>query len=454
MDGTVLVADDDRTIRTVLTQALTRAGCRVHATSSLVTLKRWVEEGRGDLVISDVVMPDGNGLEALPEISDMRPDLPVIVISAQNTIMTAIQAAEAEAFDYLPKPFDLPDLMKRASKALERKRMRPTAPREGGEGGGDDLPLVGRTPAMQALYKLVARVMNTELPVMITGESGTGKSLIARAIHDFSDRRNLPFVVVTPDDLGPIDGPAQVLSRAGQGTILFDEVGDLDDEAQARVTRMLDSLTDPAPRILSTSQLDMQQKIDQGAFRQDLFYRLGGVTIPVPSLRERLEDIPALAEHFLTRAERDGLSPRRLSDAAAEVLRTYPWPGNVRQLENTVQRLMVTGAEEEITRAEVEATLGAPSGGVLPQAVEGEKLSASVARHLQRYFDLHGGTLPPPGLYQRILREIELPLIEIALDATGGNQAKCADLLGINRNTLRKKITDLGIEVTRRRKLM
>ena len=454
MDGTVLVADDDRTIRTVLTQALTRAGCRVHATSSLVTLKRWVEEGRGDLVISDVVMPDGNGLEALPEISDMRPDLPVIVISAQNTIMTAIQAAEAEAFDYLPKPFDLPDLMKRASKALERKRMRPTTPRDGGDGGGDDLPLVGRTPAMQALYKLVARVMNTELPVMITGESGTGKSLIARAIHDFSDRRNLPFVVVTPDDLGPIDGPAQVLSRAGQGTILFDEVGDLDDEAQARVTRMLDSLTDPAPRILSTSQLDMQQKIDQGAFRQDLFYRLGGVTIPVPSLRERLEDIPALADHFLARAERDGLSPRRLSDAAAEVLRTYPWPGNVRQLENTVQRLMVTGAEEEITRAEVEATLGAPSGGVLPQAVEGEKLSASVARHLQRYFDLHGGTLPPPGLYQRILREIELPLIEIALDATGGNQAKCADLLGINRNTLRKKITDLGIEVTRRRKLM
>jgi two-component system nitrogen regulation response regulator GlnG len=198
----------------------------------------------------------------------------------------------------------------------------------------------------------------------------------------------------------------------------------------------------------------MQKKIDQGGFRQDLFYRLGGVTIPVPSLRERLEDIPALADHFLTRAERDGLAPRRLSDAAAEVLRSYPWPGNVRQLENTVQRLMVTGAEEEITRAEVEATLGAPSGGVLPQAVEGEKLSASVARHLQRYFDLHGGTLPPPGLYQRILREIELPLIEIALDATGGNQAKCADLLGINRNTLRKKITDLGIEVTRRRKLM
>ncbi|GKY89007.1 sigma-54-dependent transcriptional regulator [Sinisalibacter aestuarii] len=454
MDGTVLVADDDRTIRTVLTQALTRAGCRVHATSSLVTLKRWVDEGRGDLVISDVVMPDGNGLDALPEIAQSRPDLPVIVISAQNTIMTAIQAAEKEAFDYLPKPFDLPDLMKRAARALEQKRRVPKPVREAGAGQGDDLPLVGRTPAMQSLYRLVARVMNTELPVLITGESGTGKSLIARAIHDFSDRRNLPFVVVTPDDLVPMEGPSKILAKVGQGTLLFDEIGDLDAEAQARITRMLDSLTDPAPRVLSTSQGDLSRRLKTGEFRQDLYYRLGGVTIPVPSLRERLEDIPALAEHFLARAERDGLSPRALSAEATEILRAYPWPGNVRQLENTIQRLMVTGAEAEISRAEVEQTLGAPAGGPVVTLDEAENLSASVARHLKRYFDLHGGALPPPGVYQRVLREIEVPLIEIALDATGGNQARCAELLGINRNTLRKKITELGIEVTRRRKLM
>ena len=454
MDGTVLVADDDRTIRTVLTQALTRAGCRVHATASLVTLKRWVEEGRGDLVISDVVMPDGNGLEALPEISGMRPDLPVIVISAQNTIMTAIQAAEKDAYDYLPKPFDLPDLMKRAARALEQKRRVVTPKRDTAQGQGDDLPLVGRTPAMQSLYRLVARVMNTELPVLITGESGTGKSLIAKAIHDFSDRRNLPFVVVTPDDLVPMEGPAKVLARAGQGTLLFDEVGDLDPEAQARITRMLDSLTDPAPRIISTSQGDLSRRLKAGDFRQDLYYRLGGVTIPVPSLRERLEDIPALAEHFLARAERDGFTPRALSTEATEVLRAYPWPGNVRQLENTIQRLMVTGTEAEIARPEVEATLGTAAGNPVVTMDEAENISAAVARHLKRYFDLHGGALPPPGVYQRVLREIEVPLIEIALDATGGNQARCADLLGINRNTLRKKITELGIEVTRRRKLM
>ena len=457
MDGTVLVADDDRTIRTVLTQALTRAGCKVHATSSLVTLMRWVDEGKGDLVISDVVMPDGNGLEQLPEISKARPGLPVIVISAQNTIMTAIQAAEADAYDYLPKPFDLPDLMKRAARALEIKRRAPVtrAPDVTATEQGGDLPLVGRTAVMQALYRLVARVMNTQLPVLITGESGTGKSLIARAVHDFSDRRSLPFVVVSATDLEGMDGPSTVLSRAKGGSILFDEVSDLTEAAQGRIVRMLDSLGDNAPRIMATSQSDLMARMEDGAFREDLFYRLGGVTVDVPSLRERVDDIPLLAEHFLARAERDGSPVRRFGDSAIDLVRAYSWPGNVRQLENAVRRLVFTSAEEEITRAEVELVLGnQPAIEPLRSGGDGEKLSASVAKHLRRYFDLHGGVLPPPGLYNRILKEVEGPLIEIALDATGGNQAKCADLLGINRNTLRKKITDLDIRVTRRRKLM
>lgn len=465
MDGTVLVADDDRTIRTVLTQALTRAGCKVHATSSLMTLMRWVEEGKGDLVISDVIMPDGNGLEMLPKIGMERPGLPVIVISAQNTIMTAIQAAEAEAYDYLPKPFDLPDLMKRAARALESKRRAPSA-----AGGApvpaprsepiaaentDDLPLVGRTPQMQALYRLVARVMNTDLAVLITGESGTGKSLIAKAIHDFSDRRNSPFVTATAADLAGMDGPSELLARAKGGSILFDEVGDLDSEAQARIVRMLDGFGDNSPRIMASSQTDLMGRMEAGHFRQDLFYRLGGVTVNVPSLRERVDDIPLLADHFLARAERDGLTLRRFADDAMELVRAYSWPGNVRQLENTIRRLVVTSSEEVISRAEVESVLGSqPEIEPLVGGGEGEKLSSSVAKHLRRYFDLHGGVLPPPGLYTRILREVEMPLIEIALDATGGNQAKCADLLGINRNTLRKKITDLDIRVTRRRKLM
>ena len=454
MDGTVLVADDDRTIRTVLTQALTRAGCKVHATSSLMTLMRWVEEGKGDLVISDVIMPDGNGLDALPRISKLRPGLPVIVISAQNTIMTAIQAAEAEAFDYLPKPFDLPDLMKRSAKALDQKRHAPKVVVPVRE-AGDDLPLVGRTPAMQALYRLVARVMNTELAVLITGESGTGKSLIARAIHEFSDRRTLPFVVAQSADLQGIDGPATLLAKARGGSIVFDEIADYDADTQGRVVRMLDMLGDKAPRVMATSQTDLATRMEAGQFRQDLYYRLGGVTLHVPSLRERVEDIPLLAEHFLAKGERDLGTIRRLSQGASDLIRAYSWPGNVRQLENAIRRLLVTATETDIAKAEVEQVLGQqPSPEPLTGAGEGDRLSASVARHLKRYFDLHGGQLPPPGVYQRILREVELPLIEIALDATAGNQAKCADLLGINRNTLRKKITDLDIRVSRRRKLM
>lgn len=454
MDGTVLVADDDRTIRTVLTQALTRAGCKVHATSSLVTLMRWIEEGKGDLVVSDVIMPDGNGLETLPEITRKRPGLPVIIISAQNTIMTAIQATEADAFDYLPKPFDLPDLMKRAARALEQKR-RVQVARPGPQTEVEDLPLVGRTPAMQTLYRMVARVMNADLPLLVTGESGTGKSLIARSVHDFSDRRTQPFIVASDADLQGADGPSQLVARARGGTLLFDEIGDFGAEAQARIVRMMDSFSDTAPRVMATSQGDLAQRIADGSFRSDLFYRLGGVTLHVPSLRERVEDIPLLADLFLSRCEREGQGAKSFSADAMALLRAFPWPGNVRQLENTVRRLAITSPEAVISRADVEAVLGAEPAPEARAGLSGaDNLSASVAAHLRRYFDLHGGSLPPPGVYQRVLQELELPLIEIALEATGGNQARCATLLGINRNTLRKKITDLDIRVTRRRKLM
>ncbi|MGC3937148.1 response regulator [Roseobacter sp. EG26] len=454
MDGTVLVADDDRTIRTVLTQALTRAGCKVHATSSLTTLMRWVGEGKGDVVISDVMMPDGNGLEMLPKIAEDRPGLPVIVISAQNTIMTAIQAAEAEAYDYLPKPFDLPDLMKRTARALEARPQSPAAS-SSSDGRPDELPLVGRTAVMQSLYRVVARVMNTDLPVLIWGESGTGKSLIARAIHDFSDRRNLPFITAAAADLLDLEGPARLLARVKGGTLLIEEIADLPAELQARLVHMMDTPGDYQPRFLATSQTDLNDAMEAGQVRKDLYYRLSGATLTVPALRERVDDIPVLAEHFLAKAEAAGSAARQLSAQASEIFRNYSWPGNVRQLENAVRRLGLTSRAPEISASEVEQVLGAqPDLEPMRTAGNTEKLGASVERHLRRYFDLHGNMLPPAGLYTRILREVEAPLIGIALEATGGNQAKCADLLGINRNTLRKKITNLDIEVTRRRKLM
>ena len=454
MDGTILVADDDRTIRTVLTQALTRAGCKVHATSSLTTLMRWVAEGRGDAVITDVAMPDGNGLEMLPKISADRPGLPVIVISAQNTIMTAIKATEANAFDYLPKPFDLPDLMKRTARALEVASS-PSVKQSSPQTERDDLPLIGQTPVMQALYRLVARLMNTDLPVLIWGESGTGKSLISKVIHDFSDRRNQPFVTVTAADLQDIEGPARVMARVRGGTLVIDEIADIPTEIQARVARMMDTDRDDAPRFLATSQSDLAGAMKRGDLRRDLYYRLSGATLQVPALRDRVEDVDLLAQHFLQTAEAASDGLRILSAEALGLFANYPWPGNVRQLEHAMRQLALTSRAAKITLAEAEHVLNAqPDMEPLHRAANTERLGASVERHLQRYFDLHGSMLPPPGLYGRILREMEAPLIEIALAATGGNQAKCADLLGINRNTLRKKITDLDIEVTRGRKMM
>jgi two-component system nitrogen regulation response regulator GlnG len=457
MDGTVLVADDDRTIRTVLTQALTRAGCRVHATSSLTTLMRWVAEGKGDTIITDVMMPDGNGLEMLPKISTDRPGLPVIVISAQNTIMTAIQAADAKAFDYLPKPFDLPDLMKRVAKALEQKKVSRSSNKENEDvtDTNNDLPLVGKSAPMQGVYRLVARLMNADLPILVSGESGTGKSLITRVLHSFSDRRNLPFVLVSPADLVELDGPAKILAKARGGSLIIEEISDFSLDSQARLVQMIDNPGEYSPRFIATMQGRMLEAVENGVIRNDVFYRLGGATIELPNLRECVDDILILSDHFLKLQEKEGVQQRKLATKAKDLFRAYSWPGNVRQLENVVKRLGLTAREHEISLTEVEQSLESqPEIDGSFGEVGTEKMSNDIERHLRRYFDLHGNTLPPVGLYGRILKELETPLITISLEATGGNQAKCADLLGINRNTLRKKISDLELKVHRRRKLM
>ena len=457
MDGTVLVADDDRTIRTVLTQALTRAGCKVHATSSLTTLMRWVAEGKGDTIITDVMMPDGNGLEMLPKIASDRPGLPVIVISAQNTIMTAIQAADAKAFDYLPKPFDLPDLMKRVSKALEQKKtvIRSKKIELDLPDKENELPLVGKSAPMQGVYRLAARLMNTDLPVLISGESGTGKSLIAKVLHSFSDRRNLPLVAVSPSDLIDLDGPAKVLAKVKGGSLIIEEISDFSLESQARLVQMIDNPGEYFPRFIASMQGSMIEAVESGSIRSDVFYRLGGATIELPSLRECVDDILLLTEHFLNLLEKEGAPRRHLGIQAQDLFRAYSWPGNVRQLQNVVKRLGLTAREHEISLTEVEQALeNQPEMEGSFGKAGTEKLSNDIERHLRRYFDLHGNILPPTGLYSRVLKELEIPLIGVSLEATGGNQAKCADLLGINRNTLRKKISELDIKVARRRKLM
>lgn len=480
--GTVLLADDDRSIRTVLNQALTRIGCRVRTTGSTSTLWRWVEDGEGDLIVTDVMMPDGDAIDLLPAIRKKRPDLPVIVMSAQNTVMTAIRAADAGAYEYLPKPFDLKELITHVKKSLEGrapKEVNAPSPRTKDE----SLPLIGRSPAMQDVYRIMARLMNTDLTVMITGESGTGKELVARALHNFGRRKDMPFVAVNmaaiPRELietelfghergaftGATDRSAGRFELAQGGTLFLDEIGDMPPDAQTRLLRVLQegeftkvggrkSIRSDV-RIVAATHQDLRELINEGRFREDLFYRLNVVPLRLPPLRERVEDVPDLARAFLRRAEDEGLPKKGVSQEALDILSAQPWTGNVRELENLMKRLAALCANDVIDAAMVEEELAArPSSVAEPAPVMGESLGAAVEHHLNRYFSLHGDALPPAGLYDRVLKEVELPLIALTLMITRGNQLKAADVLGINRNTLRKKIRELDIPVTRSKKLM
>ncbi len=457
MHGTVLVADDDRTIRTVLTQALTRAGCRVRATSNTATLWRWIEEGEGDAVISDVMMPDGNGLDLLPAIVRKRPDLPVIVISAQNTVITAVKASEAGAYDYLPKPFDLRELLSKVNKALTRTE--PPKPDVTSVETQKGLPLIGGSAAMQEVYRIVARVLNTDLNVMILGESGTGKNLLASALHKLGGRSGRDFITLNAAT-ATIEGIDRLLTgedHGSGGTVYIDEVGEMPPDCQLK---LLGHLQNPAVqarnfRFVSSSSQSMPTLVDDGIFREDLYYRLNVMPINLPPLRERINDVAELTRHFLQSHAVSGLGNKTISPQAIDKMRQSMWPGNVRALENFVRQLVVLCPEDEISADFVTEQLAQlPSEKIRPQEGSGQSLSASVGEHLERYFNQHGDSLPPPGLYNRVIREVELPLIALTLSATRGNQIKAAELLGINRNTLRKKIQELDIVVTRGKKMM
>ncbi|MCJ8143068.1 nitrogen regulation protein NR(I) [Ancylobacter gelatini] len=475
--GSILVADDDAAIRTVLNQALSRAGYEVRSCGNAATLWRWVSQGDGDLVITDVVMPDENAFDLLPRIKKVRPDLPVIVMSAQNTFMTAIRASERGAYEYLPKPFDLKELIAIVGRALSEPKKPEAALRSGGD-ETDNIPLVGRSPAMQDIYRVLARLMQTDLTVMIAGESGTGKELVARALHDYGKRRNGPFVAINmaaiPRDLieselfghekGAFTGAnarsAGRFEQAEGGTLFLDEIGDMPMEAQTRLLRVLQqgeyttvggrTAIKTDVRIVAATNKDLRILIQQGLFREDLFFRLNVVPLRLPPLRERAEDVPDLARHFFLQAEREGLPRKQIDAAALDRLKRYRWPGNVRELENLIRRLAALYPQEIITASIIEAELATPIANSSPEeGGQDETLSSSVERHMNTYFGEFGDNLPPPGLYHRILKDVEYPLLSAALAATRGNQIKAAELLGLNRNTLRKKIRDLDIQIIR-----
>ncbi len=476
---TVLIADDDRSIRTVLTQALGRSGYQVRCTGNAATLWRWVEDGEGDLVITDVVMPDENGLDLIPRIRRIRPDLKVVVMSAQSTLMTAVKAAQRGAFEYLPKPFDLKELLAVVGRALAAPAPVSTVPVEPKD-AEERLPLIGRSVAMQEIYRSIARLTTTDLTVMVNGESGTGKELVARALHDYGRRRTGPFVAINmaaiPRELieselfghergaftGAMNRAQGRFEQANGGTLFLDEIGDMPAEAQTRLLRVLQegeftTVGGRQPiranaRIVAATHRDLRQAIRAGQFREDLFYRLNVVPIRLPPLRERLEDIPVLARHFLEKARDSGLPGKSLDQSALERLRQHRWQGNVRELENLMRRLAALYPQEIITGEVIHAELAeSGAGDDAPIAGSGapEPLALAVERHIRSFLAASRDGMPMRDIYDQVIAEVERPLIQMTLAATRGNQIKAAAMLGLNRNTLRKKIRDLDIPVVR-----
>lgn len=476
MTRTVLIADDDSTIRTVLSQAFSRAGYNVRATGLASAAWRWISEGEGDVFVTDVILPDENAFDVLPRIRKLRPSLPVVVISAQNTVMTAIRAAELGAYDYLPKPFDLSALVQVVGRAIEQAS-RPQAVKQ--EQHGEALPLVGSSSAMQEIYRIIARLTQTDLTAMIVGESGTGKELVARALHDYSKRRKGAFVAINmaaiPRELieselfghekgaftGATGRATGRFEQAEGGTLFLDEIGDMPIETQTRLLRVLQqgeftsvggsTAIKSNVRIVAATHRDLRQLIDQGLFREDLFFRLNVVPLRLPPLRERLEDIPDLVRHFQIRAAREGLLHKDFTSDALSELSNYRWPGNIRELENLVKRLLamevddsvsVLAVRRELANVQQEGPAGSPSSGA-------QSLTEFLDGHLARYFAGFGRSLPPAGVYDRFLSELEGPLLRATLTATRGNQIKASELLGINRNTLRSKLKDRQVQVYR-----
>lgn len=468
--GSILVVDDDPAICVVVGEALRRQGHKVKTAASIRERSQLMETFAPDVLITDVMLPDGDGLDGVADILSTRPDLSVIVLSAQNTLNTAIRATEKGAFEYLPKPFDLNELTRAVSDALGTRQA------ASGEGDAtlphDGLPLVGRSPAMQEVYRTIARVLSNDLSILVLGESGTGKELVAEAIHSLGQRRTRPFVAINmaaiPRELieaelfgyekGAFTGAhartAGKFEQAQGGTLFLDEIGDMPMEAQTRLLRVLQSgevttvggskAVRVNVRIIAATNKDLPRLIEDNRFRQDLYYRLNVVPIALPALRERREDVILLARHFLERAALEGLPRKSLADDAAQLLMAYYWPGNVRELQNMMQRLSVLSRENIITAEILRNMLpmdAMPADHVAPS----DQLSYAVRDWAKRQLGVGLGQ-SQRNLHDDLLAMVEPILLQEVLSSVDGNQIRAAGLLGINRNTLRKKLTDYGLD--------
>ena len=465
----ILLAEDDDSIQLVTSEFLSSEGYAVRSAKTLNSLWRLIEKGDGDVLVTDVMFPDGESFDLIPQIKELRPNLPIIIISARNNLQTAISSVEKGAFEYLPKPFDLNDLNALINKALviKPKLKGQTLIRK----KSSDL-IIGSSKAMQEMYRVIGRLSQNDLTVMIYGESGTGKELVSKALHIFGKRSDHPFVAVNmaaiPNELieselfghekGSFTGAYQKsdgkFKQAEKGTLFLDEIGDMPIEAQTRLLRVLQEgeftsvggkekiKTDV--RIVAATNKDLKSLIKLGSFREDLFYRLNVVPIHTPALRDKIEDIPELVEHFLCTADKLGLPIKKIDKNAITLLMNHYWPGNVRELENFLLRVCALYSEDTLSEEIVEKEL-------LQVKVENQSVdNIGLSKIIDGYFANNLNKLLKnnnKNIYSEVISEVEQSMIKNVLFITKGNQLKAAQILGLNRNTLRKKIGDLNINI-------
>ena len=467
MENNILIIDSDISLKKIIVKALSGSKNAIRSVSTVS--EAWVEISKNyyDLIITDVELPDGDGLELVEKLRKKKLSTKIIVISAKNNLLTAVKASELNVFEYIPKPIDLNDLTIIVSRGLQKNIIT----KQNILIDDEKLPIIGNSAVMQNVYKTIAKLMKTDLTVLITGESGTGKELVAKAIHDYSVRANKGFVVLNmaaiPRDLieselfgyekGAFTGAEKTtigyFEKAEQGTLFLDEIGDMPFEVQARLLRVLQmgeysrvggrEVIKSDVRIISATNKNLKECVEVGTFREDLYYRLNVVKINVPNLRDRKTDIVLLSNFFLNKFS-NGL--KKMDESCLELLENYRWPGNVRELENFFKKISVLYTENLINKNIISDELN-DIDDVNSEIVTEKSISDSMSVHLNNFFEAlnskdDNSTL---NLYNKLIVEFEKPLIKKALDFFNGNQIKTAAMLGINRNTLRKKIKDLKI---------
>ncbi len=466
----IILVEDDLSVSHVIITALRAEGYEVENCKSITERDALMASSRYDLLLTDVGLGEGegDGISSLGSVKATHPDIPIIIISAQNTLNTAVRASETGAFEYLPKPFDLDELVKVVGQALKPRNVRPVEPSMDEE----SLPLVGRSPAMQDVYRMIARLLKNDLSVLVLGESGTGKELVAEAIHGLGHRKAGPFIAVNmaaiPSELieaelfghekgaftGAVASASGKFEQAQGGTLFLDEIGDMPMHAQTRLLRALQSgeinrvggkgLVKLDVRIIAATNHDFVQLIEQGKFREDLYYRINVVPIELPPLRERASDIPALTNHFLKLAVTEGLPPKQISEEGMNLLCHNYWRGNVRELKNVIYRLVVTGREDTLSEDAIRQILATERG-----EDRAESANMEFEGHIKSIvLDLMTGS-EKENMYARALEKFEKPLLTEMMNHAHGNQIKAAKMLGINRNTLRKKLNEYQIDPAR-----